>query len=147
MEYRIKIEEAEQSLLNETGFGSINQDIDEEQEPRKLSFQDTQTLMKLKVAESLKVEEVLQVVKKSKVNSLNQPPRREMVFSIVFYIALCYVLNYLIISLVMNIVMLSSSDFRRFTSREYSCPDYIIGFYLYMETLAPLCFVGGYLLL
>lgn len=93
------------------------------------------------------MEETLKITKKAKVNPLNQPPRHERVFSIAFYIALCYVLNYLAISIVMNIIMLASGDMQTFSRGDFACPMVFVGGYFFFEALAPLSFVLGYVML
>ncbi len=111
MEYRIKFEDADHKLLDDTNFGSINEERDDDELPYKASFIDPrEKLFYLLESKSLKSDEKLTINRKAKLNPLNQPPRTERVFSIVFYVALCYVLNYLAIAIVMNIIMLASGE-------------------------------------
>jgi hypothetical protein len=69
-----------------------------------------------------------------------------MVFSIVIFIAVCYMLTYFILGLVMNILLFASDDFKAFTSGDYAgyCTHEFIVVYIIMEIMPPLCFLISY---
>lgn len=60
---------------------------------------------------------------------------------------MCYVLNYLAMAIVMNIIMLASEDTKKFSSSSYECPKIFIWGYLMIEFIAPINFILGYALL
>ncbi len=61
------------------------------------------------------------------------------------YVAFAYVLPYFLISLVQNVILFSSEDFLKLTTKDFTCPTYLMSAFIISEFLSPLNFVILYI--
>eukprot|EP00347_Sterkiella_histriomuscorum_P005257 403357284 len=157
MDYKLNIEDVNENLLTynrgrdadgageKTYFNSINDGNEELQ--RNLHSTSIVSDIDLEQNEPLKSRvpkieaiDTLKIFKPNRLNPLNQPPKLNVRFTLVFYIALAYAFIYLLTSVIQNIIMIQSSDFRLLIRKTYKCPSPFINSFIYFEVLPPLSF-------
>ncbi|CDW90250.1 ring finger domain protein [Stylonychia lemnae] len=147
MDYKISIEdELNQHLIDGTQFGSINDDIERE-DKKDEEGSERQTMLETQNNQQIESIETLTINKESRGHPQYLQPRYDFTFQIVLYGGIAYVMAYLIIAVVMNIVLVSSGDFSVLSTGLTSCPKYLLGIFVAVETFPPIGFLASYLLM